>query len=315
MNKTHLSYILTLLTVTFLLSCNSADDNDVTITIPTVDDECCNAEETFLAYTFLHNGYVKEIVSLRDTLQGKYAVGVYSASGKLHTGYNDLFFAVTKISTDGYVRDFSITDISPLMTMTGMGMQHATPASAEGQVYDASFPAVQRAWVSFIMSSEGDDFWTLSYKVSISSQSAVHAPTGISVNALPEGQEWVKSFKVNNDTYYLSLVNPTDLQTGSNVIRAYVSKKSTPATTPYGLAQEQFSIEIDPRMPDMDNHSSPNNKALTLQEDGSYLGTLNLTMTGLWRIHLTVKDAQGNTVAGGDDLKDGLSSLFWDVTI
>jgi hypothetical protein len=38
-------------------------------------------------------------------------------------------------------------------------------------------------------------------------------------------------------------------------------------------------------------------------------------MTGLWRIHLTVRDAQGNVVAGGDDQSDGYSSLYWDVTI
>ena len=38
-------------------------------------------------------------------------------------------------------------------------------------------------------------------------------------------------------------------------------------------------------------------------------------MTGLWRIHLTVRDSQGNVVAGGDNLSDGFSSLYWDVTI
>jgi hypothetical protein len=38
-------------------------------------------------------------------------------------------------------------------------------------------------------------------------------------------------------------------------------------------------------------------------------------MTGLWRIHLTVKDAQGNIVAGGDELANGFSSLYWEVTI
>jgi hypothetical protein len=38
-------------------------------------------------------------------------------------------------------------------------------------------------------------------------------------------------------------------------------------------------------------------------------------MTGLWRIHLTVKDSKGNVVAGGDDLKEGFSSLYWDVTL
>ncbi|MBP5502144.1 MAG: hypothetical protein J6Y24_05065, partial [Bacteroidales bacterium] len=66
---------------------------------------------------------------------------------------------------------------------------------------------------------------------------------------------------------------------------------------------------------DMGNHSSPNNTALTKQADGSYKGSINLTMTGLWRIHLTVKDSNGNVVAGGDTEKDGFSSLFWDVTI
>jgi hypothetical protein len=38
-------------------------------------------------------------------------------------------------------------------------------------------------------------------------------------------------------------------------------------------------------------------------------------MTGLWRIHFTVKDLKGNVLAGGDDLKDGFSSLYFDVTI
>jgi len=137
----------------------------------------------------------------------------------------------------------------------------------------------------------------------------------ITINALPEGQQWLKSFKVENDTYYISLVNPTDWQTGKNTITAYVSKKNTPATTPYGLAQEKFTIEIDPRMPDMGNHTSPDNVSLTKQADGSYQGTVNLTMTGRWRIHLAVKDAQGNVVAGGDDLADGYSSLFWETTI
>ena len=40
-------------------------------------------------------------------------------------------------------------------------------------------------------------------------------------------------------------------------------------------------------------------------------------MTGLWRIHLTVKDADGKVVYGGEGQQDGdgLSTLFWDVTL
>jgi len=65
----------------------------------------------------------------------------------------------------------------------------------------------------------------------------------------------------------------------------------------------------------MGNHTSPGNEALQLQADGSYLGNVNLTMTGRWRIHLTIKDKDGNVVAGGDNLSDGFSSLYWEVTI
>ncbi len=133
----------------------------------------------------------------------------------------------------------------------------------------------------------------------------------IVVSALPDGQVWLKSFKVGDDTFFLSLVNPTDWKTGTNNIKAYVSKKSNPITTPYALATETFTVDIDPRMPDMGNHTSPNNTPLIKQEDGSYQGTINLTMTGLWRIHLKVKDSEGNVVAGGEEG----STLFWDVTI
>ena len=97
----------------------------------------------------------------------------------------------------------------------------------------------------------------------------------------------------------------------TNDIVAYVSKKNAKATEPYQVAAETFTIDIDPRMPDMGNHTSPDNTSLVKQADGSYKGSINLTMTGLWRIHLTVKDAEGNIVAGGGDL----SSLYWDVTI
>jgi hypothetical protein len=157
--------------------------------------------------------------------------------------------------------------------------------------------------------------WTLAYNAKVLEAEGGIEAADIVVDALPEGQAWVKSFKVGDDAYFLSVVNPTNWKTGTNEIVAYVSKKSTPATTPYSLAAERFTIEIDPRMPDMGNHTSPDNTALTRQDDGSNRGTINLTMTGLWRIHLTVKDTAGNVVAGGDDLSDGYSSLFWDVTL
>ena len=248
-------------------------------------------------------------------IDDKYNVFAYSKTGKFHGGYNDIYFVATKKKNGNYIKNFEIPALKPIMLMVKMQMKHSTPVSAGVESFNKNYLAVKRGWVSFIMNTSDAGSWTLSYDYSVLGSEGTITDQEIIVDALPDGQQWLKSFKAGDDTYYLSLVNPLDWSTGKNTITAFVSKKNTPATTPYGLAGEQFVIEIDPRMPDMGNHTSPDNVGLSRQSDGSYQGTVNLTMTGRWRIHLTVKDAQGNIVAGGDDLSDGYSSLFWEVTI
>ena len=307
---------LFLVLVAGLVSCNSNDDeNGITIDGITITDDvdCCSAEEALQVYRFLQG--VSIIPELSVEVDGKYNVYAYSKTGSLHTGYNELYFVATKKISGNYVKNFEVKNITPLMYMTQMNMSHSTPVSAGVESFNDGYLAVKRGWVSFLMNSSENGSWTISYDVDVLGSTGGTGNVNITVDALPDGQEWLKTFKVGDEVYVLSLVNPTDWQTGTNAIQAYVSKKSQPITTPYALATERFTIEIDPRMPDMGNHTSPDNVALTRQEDGSYVGRVNLTMTGLWRIHLTVKDAEGNIVAGGDDLKDGLSSLYWDVTI
>lgn len=301
-----------------LSSCNSNDDlGKVDIEIPGVtfdgDIDCCSAEEALQVYKFIQT--VKIIPDLSTEIDGKYNVYAYSKTGSFHVGYNDIYFVVTKKKNGNYVKNFEFSGITPHMLMVKMNMKHSTPVSAGVESFNDNYLAVKHGWISFVMATSDAGSWTLKYDYSILGSTGTTPEAAITVDALPAGQEWVKSFKAGENTYYISLVNPTDWKTGKNAITAYVSKKNTPATTPYGLAQEQFSVEIDPRMPDMGNHTSPDNVALSLQGDGSYQGIVNLTMTGRWRIHLTVKDNQGNVVAGGDDLDEGYSSLYFDVTI
>ena len=301
-----------------LASCNSNDDfGSQEIEIPGItidgDIDCCSAEEALQVYKFLQT--VKIIPELSTTIDGKYDVFAYSRNGSFHTGYNELFFVATKKKNGNYIKNFDIDGLSPLMLMVKMNMKHSTPVGGSAETFDESRLAVKRAWVSFVMNTSEAGSWTLGYNVSVLGSNGGIEAADITVDALPDGQAWLKNFKVNDQTFFLTLVNPTDWQTGKNTITSYVSQKSNPITKPYALAQEQFTIEIDPRMPDMGNHTSPDNVSLTKQADGSYQGTVNLTMTGRWRIHLTVKNAQGNVVAGGDDLDEGYSSLYWDVTI
>ncbi len=301
-----------------LASCNSNDDfGTQAIEIPCVtidgDIDCCSAEEALQVYRFLQT--VKIIPELSTVVDGQYNVFAYSKTGSFHTGYNEIFFVATKKKNGNYIKNFDIDGLSPLMLMVKMNMKHSTPVGGNAESFDKDYLAVKRTWVSFLMNSSESGSWTLGYNVSVLGSKGAVEDVAVNIDALPDGQQWLKSFKVGDQTYFLSLVSPTDWKTGTNKITAYVSQKSNPITTPYALAEEQFTIEIDPRMPDMGNHTSPDNTPLTRQVDGSYQGNINLTMTGLWRIHLTVRDAQGNIVAGGDDQKDGFSSLYWDVTI
>ncbi len=303
-----------ILFVVALTACNSNDDGvQAGIEIPgitiTDDADCCSAEEALNTYNFLKT--VKLIPELSTEIDGKYNVYVYTKTGSFHTGYNEIYFVSTKKETGNYIKELTVTGHTPLMFMSKMNMYHSTPVSEKSRIVNYDYLAVKRVWVSFLMETSDAGSWTYSYEVNVLGKSGGVEKKDITVNALPEGQVWLKSFKVGDDTFFLSLVNPTDWKTGTNTIKAYVSKKSNPITTPYALAAETFTVDIDPRMPDMGNHTSPNNTPLVKQEDGSYQGTINLTMTGLWRIHLKVKDSEGNIVAGGEEG----STLFWDVTI
>lgn len=298
-----------------LTACNSNDDGvDSGIEIPginlTEDVECCSAEEALQVYKFLQT--VKIVPELSTEIDGKYNVFAYTRNGSFHNGYNEIYFVATKKATGNYIKNFELTNITPIMHMVKMDMYHSTPTGPAAESFDNGILAVKRSWVSFLMNTSKAGSWTLSYDAIVLGKEGKVEKKNIVVNALPDGQTWLKSFKVGDDNYFLSLVNPSDWKTGTNTIKAYISKKSNPITTPYALATETFTVEIDPRMPDMGNHTSPDNTPLVKQKDGSYQGNVNLTMTGLWRIHFTVKDAKGNVVAGGEE---GLSSLYWDVTI
>ena len=298
-----------------LTACNSNDDGvEAGIEIPgitiTDDVECCSAEEALQVYKFLQT--VKIVPGLTREIDGKYNIYAYTRNGSFHNGYNEIFFVATKRSTGNYIKDFEVKNISPLMHMVKMDKYHSTPTGPAAERFDNDILAVKRSWVSFLMNTSEAGSWTLSYDALVLGKEEKIEKQDIVVDALPNGQAWLKSFKVGDDAYFLSLVNPSDWKTGTNTIKAYISKKSDPITTPYALATETFTVEIDPRMPDMGNHTSPDNTPLVKQRDGSYQGTINLTMTGLWRIHFTVKDAQGNIVAGGEE---ELSSLYWDVTL
>jgi hypothetical protein len=76
-----------------------------------------------------------------------------------------------------------------------------------------------------------------------------------------------------------------------------------------------YTVKIDPRMPSMGNHSSPNNvNAQQTTVDNFYIGKLSLTMTGYWKINLQLQNDLG-TIVKGEEITDSVteSSLFFEI--
>ncbi len=299
-----------------LFSCSSSNnDTGGELNIPTDnDEECCSLIEEAETNTFLDK--LSEVEELSQNI-GDYIIKVYSTRPKLYVGYNDLYFAVEKRANGRHVKDIEFSELSPLMTMNmgGMPMQHSTPLAA-GFTQVLTYP-IYHTWVSFLMASDtaNGDTWELPFRYRVKDFSGVRSNVPATVQAAPDGTNWLKSFKYEGSTYYLSIVNPQLLTVGINTLQAYVSKQGSDRTKPYPEATETFTIEHVPTMPDMGDHTSPNNEPLVKHASGVYEGKLNLSMTGLWNIHLVVKDKDGNTIAGGDNDNSGYSDLYWSIII
>jgi hypothetical protein len=166
------------------------------------------------------------------------------------------------------------------------------------------------------MGSDNMDYWEITYNY-VNGADTLAKVTNRPYVVNPTGRLRYKRFLGSDAAYYYAvLVNPTEsnVQVGTNDITAYLYKQSDLYTF---NPVKNYTIEIDPRMPDpsMGNHTSPYN--VNLKYDSSadiYKGKLNLTMTGYWKINLIVKDST-NTVIKGDSIKGSTtaSSLYFEI--
>ena len=151
MRKKTFTTIAAAVTLVAGLAACSSDDNDVDISIPDDDVDCCSLEEEELTIRYLQD--YEQIGSVGELQTDIYTIRLYSAGGKLTVGYNELFFTVIKTATGRHVKDVEFDSIAPLMTMRmAMGTHsHSTPTGAARRV--ASWIPVFRSHIAFLMPS------------------------------------------------------------------------------------------------------------------------------------------------------------------
>ncbi|WP_417444380.1 hypothetical protein [Joostella sp.] len=265
-----LKYIIPVLfTAVFATSCSNDDDsNDLNI----IDE-------------------IEELQLVESIENDTHIIELYTETGDFETGYNNITTRILDKSTEQYVENADI-DWSPVMDMETMS--HSCPASDVDKM--DNYNTLYNGYIVFQMTNDDGSGWTLSLDYTIDN-AAYEASSTITVNR-SETQNVIVFSDDTSKRYVLALVEPSEPIIGVNEMVVGLYEMESMMSFP---EVEDYTIGLDPRMPDMGNHSSPNNTDLTYtSSDEMYHGDLSLTMTGYWTLNLKVYDEDGTLLAGDD---------------
>ena len=235
-----------------------------------------------------------------------HTVELYSENNALVTGYNEIYIRIKDNADNGYFRDAEIT-WTPMMQM--MDKAHSAPRSAVTLTGDRT---VSKGFVVFQMPGTEEEYWelTVNYRLGGRDYTSV---SDIGVKMPLDQKRRVATFMGSDEVrYVLAMAGPQRPKVGVNDMRAMLFRMENSMDFP---SVANYKIGLDPRMPAMGNHGTPNNTDLTYDAgSGSYNGKLNLSMTGYWKLNLKLWDAEGELLKGEDvNGEQEASSLFFEL--
>lgn len=278
--KTQLKKIALMLVAVAFASCSS-DDNQTSV----------NELEGLTKF--------KEITNTTHTIE------MYSQSGMTEQGYNQIKLRIKDNATNAYIKDAQVS-WTPMMHMAMMN--HSCPFSAvkkvttDGTLYDG--------YIMFQMAQNDTEYWDL--KIDYKIADVDYTVTSV-IDVPASDKRKVNTFTGSDGVKYLvAYIDPVDPKVAVNDIKVGVWKMQSMTNFP---VVDGFTVKIDPRMPSMGNHSSPNNVNATQTTSGDlYNGKLSLTMTGYWKINLQLADAEGTVLKGEQITTDvTASSIYFEI--
>jgi hypothetical protein len=256
----------------------------------------------------------ENLKKVREFADGRHTVTAWNEAGELRLGYTKVYFTVQ--DKDGALIENAELSAFPEMDM-GM-MKHSTPRAEITKVADR---ALYETYYSFLMySGQGDGKWYYDLEYTVGNVTGSFEKVEIYVkNVLrPDGatpRRVIQSLTAvdgSEKRYVVTLAGPQKPKVGMNDITAYIHERIDANT--YNPV-ENFTLKLDPRMPSMENHSSPNNADLTWDAAGKiYRGKVNFSMTGYWTLNLILLNDKGETLYGNAIVGDvEASSLYFEV--
>lgn len=277
-----LKYILPIAFIALFFSCATDDDDNSSII-----------------------NEVEGLELIQTIANGDQTIELYNEKGFFETGYNHISLRLKDNHTGNYIEDATLSWI-PVMQMPTM--EHSCPKSAITKALGKD--TVYEGFIIYQMTYEDGSGWslTLNYNINDTDYSVTET-----ISVMQYENQNSASFMGSDDTKYIvALIEPKDPNIAVNTMKVGLFKMENMMTFP---VVEDYTITLDPRMPGMGNHSSPNNTDLTYNNaDNFYYGDLSLTMTGYWKLNLKLLNENG-VVLKGEDVTDEneSSSLYLEV--
>jgi hypothetical protein len=202
----------------------------------------------------------------------------------LFVGYDKVFFKVTEKSTNKSINQ-AVLVMHPLMDMGTT--KHACPW--ENPSSNKNADGLYEGAILFSMA--GINSWSVSMDVTangITETVKFDIPKVIATNPVQKLvviDSVTTSGTLVQTKYPISIVTPKAWKVGMNPFEITIHCMQDMMT--YSACSD-FTVEITPEMPSM-GHGSPNNVNPVYVSNGHYVGSVNFTMTGAWRINLLIK--------------------------
>ena len=266
-----LKYILPIILITLFASCDSDDDEIV-----------AQVSET------------ENLQKIQELSNTNHTVEVYTKSGAFYTGYNDISIRIKNNTDNTYFETFSI-DWMPMMNMGSMN--HSCPKSSITKVTGKS--TLYNGNLVYQMTGMDESGWTLKFMYTIEN---VDYMVEEEITVIQSSRQNVTTFTGGDSVKYIAaIIEPTTPAIAINDLKVGLYKMESMMMFP---SVADYTIGLDPRMPSMGNHSTPNNTDLTYNAlDKMYHGNLSLTMTGYWVLNLKLMDTN-DTLLKGEDVTD-----------
>lgn len=282
--KNYIKIVFALWAMAFsILSCRSSDTDDLTE----------NPSE------------IADFKKVTEVANETHIVELYSKTGTTKLGYNELAVRIKNKATNEYEKNVT-ANWMPLMHMTSMA--HSCPKSALQKTGTGA--TLLSGYIVFQMPGNATEYWDLKIDYSIGANTySVITP----LNIAPETRKSVSVFTgTDNVKYVLAHIAPETPKVAINDWTVGVWKMQDMMNFP---VVDGYTVHVDPRMPAMGNHGSPNNAAATQAGTGKlYNGKVSLTMTGYWKLNLRLANANG-AILKGDEVTDAApaSSIFFEL--